>query len=281
MKRFIAYTLLVVPLCAQYIFNPTQDATVSQYDPNTNFGSTGTLALYSNLFGYNNIKRALIQFDLTSLPPGTPIIQAGLNIYMFNQAGTDFDVEVHPILQPWIETGVTWSNQPEHDTNAIASLPYQGYGWWHFDLTPLTQVWIDNPSLNQGIMLKFAIEQYPDSLGRAAYFYSRDTTLEQPNLAVSISGIEQNDEKTIANFSIRPNPVRERAEITAAITRPGHYTINLYDGAGRKVQTIYYGYLHQENACFTIDSRNLPGGVYMLAIISEHGALTKPLVVTK
>ncbi len=280
MKRFIAYFLLIVPLCAQ-VFYPIQDASVYQYDPNTNYGLTGTLALYSNLFGSNSVKRTLIEFDLTSIPPGTTVQQAFLNIYMYNQAGTDFDVEVRAVLQPWVETTVTWNNQPIHDTDIVNSIPYQGYGWWHFLITPLAQMWVNTPADNHGCKLKLAIEQYPDSLGRAAYYYSHDTTLEQPNLEIITAGIEQNDEKPFADFSIRPNPVRERAQITAAIACSGLYSINIYDGAGRKVQTIYIGYLRQENACFTIDSRNLPGGVYMLAIISEHGALTTPLVVTK
>lgn len=269
MKKFSVMLMFITPLCAQLIFQPTQDASVYQNHPDNNYGTIGTLSLTSNLFNYNDIKRSLLQFDLTTMPPGTPITQATLNIYMFNQAGTDFDVEIHPILQPWIETGVTWNNQPGHDPNAVASLPYQDYGWWHFNITPFTQLWVDNPSINQGMMLQFAIEQYPDSLGRAAYFYSRDTTLEQPNLEVFFMGIEQRNANRRAVGLILPNPVRQRATLTVDILEPDQYTVQLYDRTGKRVKEIHRGFLETGSHSIRIDCRGLAAGVYLLILRSE------------
>lgn len=269
MKIFSVMLILLASLSGQLIFQPSQDASVYQYQPNNNYGSIGTLSLSSNLFNYNDIQRSLLQFDLTTMPPGTQIVQATLNVYMFNQAGTDFDVEIHPILQPWNETGVTWNNQPVCDTHAVASLPYQGYVWWHFNLTPLTQLWVDNPSINQGMMLKFAIEQYPDSLGRAAYFYSRDTTLDQPNLEVFFMGIEQRNADRLMPGLILPNPVRERASLAVRIPDPGQYAIALYDRSGTKVKEIYRGFLETGSHTLPVDCRGLAAGVYLLILRSE------------
>jgi TGF-beta propeptide len=270
MKIFTAMLIFITALNAQLVFHPTQDASVYQDDPNNNYGSIGKLSVYSNLFNTNSIKRTLMQFDLTGMAPGTSIVQAMLNVYMFDQAGTDFDVEIHPILQPWTEPGVTWNNQPACDTHAIASLPYQGYGWWHFNITPLTQLWVDNPSVNQGIMLKFAIEQYPDSLGRAAYFYSRDTTLEQPNLEVIFMGIEQRNAGRLAAGLILPNPVREHASLAVRIPDPGRYAIDLYDPSGKKVKAIHRGFLDAGGHSLLVDCRGFAAGVYLVILRSEE-----------
>lgn len=268
MKKFSVMLVFITALNAQLIFQPSKDASVYQYQPNNNYGTIGTLSLSSNLFNYNDIQRSLLQFDLTALPPGTTIIQARLNLSMFNQAGIDFDVEIHPILQLWTETAVTWNNQPACDTHAVASLPYQGYGWWHFDITPLTQLWVNNPSLNQGVILKFAIEQYPDSLGRAAYFYSRDTTLEQPNLEVVLMGIEQRNADRLTPGLIIPNPVRERATLTVKILDPDQYAIVLYDRTGKRVKEIHRGFLEIGSHSLLVDCRGLAAGVYLLILRS-------------
>ncbi len=235
-------TVMFVFSCAlimhAQVFYPVQDAYVYQFYPNTNYGDEGRLWIYSDLWFDGTVARGLIQFDLTSIAPGTPIQGAMLHMYMFNQAGTDMIVELHSILQPWDEMTATWNNQPIHDTDFVAFLPYQGYGWWHFPVTGVVQFWVNNPGLNRGLKIKQQIEQYPDSLGRAVYFYSGDTTLERPNLEVIPQSVEeQRCSRTMQTCRICPNPAREYFTVYLPFDLDCS-TIRLYDKAGKKIKEV-------------------------------------------
>jgi hypothetical protein len=170
-------------------FYPTQDAYISQGNPGTNYGTQGWLITYGN--PWSLVYRTLMQFDLSCIPPGTPISSATVNLYMWDQAGTDFSVDIHRVLASWTETGVTWSNQPSFNAAVEASLPYQGYNWWHFTITALIQDWVNNPGSNCGMILRNNPEVPGDNAGRFAKFYSRDTTINRPYLQISAVGIEE------------------------------------------------------------------------------------------
>lgn len=278
MKKYLPVFIFAIPLCAQ-VFPAVQDAYVSQYDPSGNYGTVGDISIYSNLFSYNCICRGLVQFDLSSIPPGTTLQLGLLNIYHFFQAGTDYDVEVHNVLQPWLETTLTWDNQPAYDTGIAAVLPWQGWGWWHFDITDLAQLWVNNPGLNHGAILRFAIEQYPDSLGRVAQFYSRDTTLEQPHLEIITASVQENQSRTSGMVSLHPNPARRSALLTVFQANEASCGLYLYDLAGRRIAIVHQGLLTAGSHDFKICCTDLSPGVYIIRIESGKSFLSKPFVV--
>ena len=280
-KYFIVIVLLTLPLGAQ-IFDPIQDSYVYQYSPNSNYGAEGDLFIYSNYFDYNTIARSLIEFDLTSIAPGTGIQSALLNIYMFNQAGSDFAIEICEVDDPWNEMTVTWNNQPVHDTDFIAAiLPYQGYTWWHFDITALAQFWVDNPGLNHGLKMKMEVEQYPDSCGRAAYFYSRDTLLNQPHLEITQAGIVERTTSDLQKLSLMPNPARGSALLCMSVIRDMHVQITMYDISGRKVKEVFNETMDKGSRVLGIDTNTLASGTYFIEVITEDSRDVKPLVILK
>ena len=279
-KYFIVVVSLILPLGAQ-VFEPTQDSYVYQYSPNSNYGAERQLKIYSNIFDENTITRSLIEFDLTSIPPGTGIQSALLNIYMFNQAGSDFAIEARGVLNPWNEMNVTWNNQPAHDTDLAAILPYQGYGWWHFDITALAQFWVDNPGLNHGLKLKMEMEQYPDSLGRAAYFYSRDTSLNQPNLEVMQTGVAERTTSDVQELLLKPNPARSSALLCMNVTRDMHIQITMYDISGREMKEIFNGDMDEGSRVLSIDTNVLAAGTYFIEVNTENSHDVKQLVILK
>jgi len=260
---FVFMLMLTATLSHSQIFYPDQDAYVYQYFPDNNYGDEGRLWIYSDLWYDGTIARSLIQFDLTAITPGTPIQAAMLHMYMFNQAGTDMIVELHSILQPWNEMNVTWNNQPIHDTDCVAFLPYQGYGWWHFPVTGVVQFWVNNPGLNHGLKIKQQIEQYPDSLGRAVYFYSHDTTLERPNLEVIPQNIEEQRGFAAAEaYRVYPNPAHEYFTVCLP-PGLGRYMIRLYDITGKKIKEVECKGGVMEK---TISLTDLTPGIYFVEI---------------
>lgn len=279
MKTILVLFITCIIASAQ-TFSPTQDAYVFQYDPSTNFGAEGSLKLFSNLFSFNNIARTLVQFDLSSIPQGTPVTSALFHIYMYNQAGTDFDVDIHRAIMPWFEMEVNWDNQPIHDTDFAATLPYQGYDWWHFNITDLVQLWINEPGINHGFKMKFRIEQYPDSLGRTAYFYSRDTSLNQPHLDLTL-GVDEHQTNELMTLSLAPNPASRSTvlKINSPFNIPSR--IALYDVQGRFIRIINEDSELIGNHVLFIDVRTIPAGIYFLKIDTSNQQRVIPLVIIR
>ena len=279
MKTILVLLITCISVSAQTFF-PSQDAYVSQYNPNTNFGAEGSLVLFSNLFNFNNIARSLVEFDLSSIPQGTPVIYAVFHVYMYNQAGTDFDVDIHRVLMPWLEMDVNWNNQPAHDTNIVATLPYQGYDWWHFNITDLVQLWINEPGINHGFKMKFRIEQYPDSLGRTAYFYSRDTSFNQPHLDLTL-GVEEHQTNELTTLSLAPNPASRSTTLKMNSPYDGSSRIALYDIQGRLIRVICEDSRLIGDRELSIDVKTIPVGIYFLKINTNDHQHVIPLVVIR
>jgi hypothetical protein len=89
--------------------NPTAD----QYTDTGNAAGAGP-AIFAGADGSSNIKRALIQFDLSSIPTGSTITSATITLYLAQVAGsagngnttantTDREFGLYANLQPWTE----------------------------------------------------------------------------------------------------------------------------------------------------------------------------------
>ncbi len=140
-------------------------------DASTNFGTQPGLFTFGSSFG--TVARSLLAFDLAALPAGADILSAHLNVRLVDQAGTDFSIEVHEVSAPWSETAVTWNNQPAFGSTVEASLPFQGYTSWRFDITALARRWASTPSANLGLVLVQSPELVASG-GQYARFDSRE-----------------------------------------------------------------------------------------------------------
>src|SRR6185295_1424724 len=81
--------------------------------------------------GNPGIKRALVEFDLTSLPANITVTNASLSFY-YNPTDSVESVDVHSgnnaciiqrIVTPWNETTVDWLSQPYTTTQNEVQLP--------------------------------------------------------------------------------------------------------------------------------------------------------------
>ncbi len=126
------------------------DAYVNSTHPAVNYGSL------SNLY-VSGTGKALIQFDLSSLPAGTTASQIGaayLKLYV-NRINTSGLVSVQPVSGSWSESTVTYASYSGSLTlgSAVASFtPATAQQFIVVDITSLVQSWL-NGTANNGIAL--------------------------------------------------------------------------------------------------------------------------------
>lgn len=137
-------------------FSPSQDAYISQYFPDQNFG--GAPVLYAGLFqGFNDRYRSLLSFDISSLPAGLDITSAILRMYISrNDVPTlSKTLNIYRLLGPFIEGTVSYNNQPPigGSPDGSATVTSQINTFIEWDITNLVKGWYTGGIQNNGIMV--------------------------------------------------------------------------------------------------------------------------------
>jgi hypothetical protein len=96
------------------------------------------------------------------------------------------------------------------------------------------------------------------------YAFSNATSTSQPIQA------------TAEQVKVFPNPVANQLSVEYGTSREGRIAIELLDLHGRVLRSIYNG-LHQGKNTYSW-SADLPGGMYVCRITSEHKIISKPFV---
>ena len=164
---------------SQYTFNPDRDTYISESSPDSNFGGDTSLRLNSASGGNYH---PLYHFNLSAIPVGSRIVSATLHLYI-TQNDSGGDLLIHPVTRDWGEYGATWNsigNGYEAKTyNRIARQSTAGV-WASVNLTALAQSWVNNSSVNHGILLSTT------SSNRLSLYTSREVTSDlQPYLEVT------------------------------------------------------------------------------------------------
>lgn len=120
-----------------YSLTPVADATVASGNPTTNNNST-TLFLASGTTSFAN-ERAWLRYDLTSIPAGSTITSAQLQLYCWSAAASPMTVAVSgSTTDTWTETGITWNTQPAFGASLDTEVFDAGATnlLYSFDVTP-------------------------------------------------------------------------------------------------------------------------------------------------
>lgn len=166
-----------------------KDAFVRKAEPNSNFGAREDLRLgvYRNT---DDEHRVLIQFDLREIPLGSVVDSAELSLYHFTEENGYYylTLDAHRVTEDWSETEVTWNNQSSFDPIAESFNFFDRYhsspDWHEWDLTNLTQFWIDGVYDNYGVSINVGQPSQGYSLKLAhSSDYSGDPSL-RPKLLV-------------------------------------------------------------------------------------------------
>ena len=198
----------------QYTFNPDQDANVIESSPTANDGSSAELIIKENTAA--GMRRAVVHFDLSSIPAGARVASATAWFYetLNNNASP---VKIHPVTAAWTEAAVTWDNiGTNYDSQVFGVLPQQSAAgvWIPVNLTALTQSWVNDASTNYGIMLI----GMPDDL--TTQFSSREygTANLRPYLEVTTADGAVSPVKISATGTLTGDPSPAN-DITRTLTR--------------------------------------------------------------
>jgi hypothetical protein len=123
----------------------------------------------------SSVRRGLVQFDLSSLPPHAQITSATLSVYETITLRGSGTVGVHRVTTAWAEGagsntctgGANWTGNglggswltPGGDYTApdaatVSKTAGNTPGWDRFDITSIARGWANNTNPNDGILLK-------------------------------------------------------------------------------------------------------------------------------
>ena len=155
-----------------------RDSWISQGSPSNNLGSDSTLKVKSQLA---NNSRALVRFPLPALPPGCSGV-ASATLRMEAASATEGrTLEALQVASPWLESGVTWNNQP--GTTGVAAAAPSADGPLAWDVTE--QLGGMYASSNHGFVIRDAAE---DGFGAEQTLNSRDKLDDGPPELVIVFG---------------------------------------------------------------------------------------------
>jgi len=187
-------------------FYSVADACVLEGYPTWNFGDTSDMwAGYDDyLEPDGKIARSLIQFDLSSIPTGTPISSASLRVYLvgsYDWPGKTRTITAYRIGSTWSESSVTWNTQPTFgEAYGSAAVTERAWGWYSFDVTNLVRGWVNGTLPNYGVMLRGPEWSGYDSSWRA--FSTREgSSPYMPQLVITYTGHGASGEPQTGNES--------------------------------------------------------------------------------
>jgi hypothetical protein len=145
-----------------------QDAPITDANPDTN-AALGALLQRT----MSPAHRSLLRWDLSSIPPGSVIQDARLELHAFDRGSAQATtIEIYKVRVPWQESSVTWNQAStgspwdesgcsgegtDREASAAASTTIGVAdpvpGWYTWDVTSLVQGWFANPATNYGMLL--------------------------------------------------------------------------------------------------------------------------------
>ena len=121
------------------------DTYISASSPSSNFGAATSVNIAPGTLG-------LVQFDLSSFPPGTTISVAYLRIFV-NAVTTAGTLTFAPVTSPWSESTATFASSPTIGS-PIAAIPVStAKTFLLVDVTSLVNGWLASPASNFGIQI--------------------------------------------------------------------------------------------------------------------------------
>ena len=177
--------------------NVTTDAYISQGVTNQNHGSDEDLSL-AEFAG--TAEHSLLRFDLSSIPPGTPVVAARLALAKINLGDeTAGPVVVRLLGESWTEgngmpgSGVTWQTRDGiaawmtgggTTTQALASIPSPPNSFTVTLAPAIVQMWIDAPGSNNGVLITVGVNN------AHYHLHARDSLMNngmsRPELAIDV-----------------------------------------------------------------------------------------------
>ena len=140
-------------------FAAVADTSLEAGQPTINFGNWTYLYV-----GANDSVRDVLKFDLSAIDPAYPVDQATLSLYIeaYSGGGSPAQLKVYEVVTGWAENTATWKTPwtvpgGDYISAAVAGTPIEKTAvgtWKKFDITPLVQKWVWDPTKNLGATVK-------------------------------------------------------------------------------------------------------------------------------
>jgi predicted ribosomally synthesized peptide with SipW-like signal peptide len=153
------------------------DAWIDQAAPSSNLGADSVLKVTTK--GPNLNTRALVQFNLPSLPAGCSVTTATLRMHNKSPV-SGRTLAAYANSAAWTENGVTWANQPGTTGSASTAATPSSAGWMQWDVTSQVQGMYSGS--NNGFSVRDQTENGP---GVEQQFDSREAGINLPELVVT------------------------------------------------------------------------------------------------
>jgi hypothetical protein len=152
------------------------DSWIEQSSASSNKGSDGILKVMSKS-GNANL-RALLRFNLPTIPAGCVLDAATLRVYAASASSGQRTLQALRVNASWTESGVTWGNQPATTGSAATTTSGTGYRQW--SVAAIVQNMYSSGA-NNGFLIRDATE------GQDAeqQFNAREKGENPPQLVVS------------------------------------------------------------------------------------------------
>jgi hypothetical protein len=166
--------------CSQFsseTVTASADSWLDQGGPTSNFGADSVLKVNSK--GPSNNMRAMVQFNLPSLPSGCSVTGATLRLYNKSPV-SGRTLGAYANAAAWTQNGVTWANQPATTGSASTATTPGAAGWMQWDVT--TQVQGMYSGSNHGFKVR---DQTENGAGFEQQFESLESGGNLPELVVT------------------------------------------------------------------------------------------------
>ncbi len=137
------------------------DTYIESYFPNqnTNFGNASFMEVSNWYKGLHTVDRALLKFDLGSIPNGAPIMSASLRLYVDSVVAFT-NLAQHLILktvaQNWNENTVSFSLAPQFSEYEPISVPHSAVAnktSFNVSIKDFVNYWVNDSSKNKGLQI--------------------------------------------------------------------------------------------------------------------------------
>ncbi len=278
MKNLYSFIIL---LCSTALLSQTtivlqpdaaagKDARIFSLDGLANYGSDPDfIATIANYVGEPGTTRSLIQFDLSSLPQGTEIIDARISLYYNHesqtpgQAGNNASY-LRRLIVPWDENTVAWAMQPVYTLDNQILIPESVNGmqdYENIDVTALVRDMVEFPSNSFGFMFMLQTEQGISSMK----FYSSDGAIAEKRPLLQVTyGTVANKEIHFENAVIQPNPFSNAFVIRDL---QGKYSVSISDMNGRTIYKVEAESTGNDLLINHLD--DVPAGMYFINAIGK------------
>ena len=142
--------------CIDATFNSIADTWADESKPNNNKGTDTTMLVRSWQSGKNG--RSFVEFDVSSIPSGSTVNTATLTLCATKVPSSTRTIDLHRVTASWVETTLTWNNQPGVAGSVTDSATTPGApACMTWDVAADVQLWTDGTA-NEGWRAKDSVE---------------------------------------------------------------------------------------------------------------------------